>query len=260
VVDKEIGISDIVFIDSGNYERRVLQDLGYPVSWTSSDHLAAIDSILPLTRLTIVNYDDPGEVEDQIRSAQNLFEQYPNYSTDFLIKLSSEKRSSIDVKAFEKSVDEIAKFEIIGVTDNELGESFLEKCKNLVEIRESLDSAGLDIPIHIFGCFDPLSIILMFLCGADIFDGIGWVRYGIKKSLLIYNRSLPLLSRDWSTPDSHFQEKISANTLSYMTDLSIRLRTFCESQVYDDLELNEENMDLVKSFMNQALGKNLEEL
>ena len=39
-------------------------------------------------------------------------------------------------------------------------------------------------PIHIFGCSDPKSIILLVLSGADIFDGLGWIKHAFNEKEL----------------------------------------------------------------------------
>src|SRR5260221_13350584 len=45
-----------------------------------------------------------------------------------------------------------------------------------------------DIPIHIFGCFDPQTIPYLFFSGADIFDGLSWMRYYFRDGHSFYYR------------------------------------------------------------------------
>ena len=54
--------------------------------------------------------------------------------------------------------------------------------------RELANEIDLYIPIHLFGCFDPKSLIYFFLSGADIFDGLTWLRYFIYGNTTMYVR------------------------------------------------------------------------
>src|SRR5690242_10349957 len=83
-VDKEVGLSDMVIIDSGNYEKRVLEGLGCSVNWTRDQQSNAIDSLIPLTKVAIVNYDEPAPLKDQVDSAKSLFARHPKYAKDSL--------------------------------------------------------------------------------------------------------------------------------------------------------------------------------
>ena len=68
----EIGYSDFVILDSGNYEKRVIQALGLPVEWSRDDHAAAVDKIIPLTKLAVVNYDKAGPMSEQVTVGEDF--------------------------------------------------------------------------------------------------------------------------------------------------------------------------------------------
>ncbi len=48
--------------------------------------------------------------------------------------------------------------------------------QNIAKLRKALDKAGLNIPLHVFGSLDTVTTPLYFLAGADIFDGLTWLR------------------------------------------------------------------------------------
>ena len=39
-----------------------------------------------------------------------------------------------------------------------------------------LYDAGLVLPIHVFGAITPQEILAYFFCGADVLDGLNWLR------------------------------------------------------------------------------------
>jgi len=57
---------------------------------------------------------------------------------------------------------------------------------NLYYIRKELDKIGLNLPIHVFGSLDPITSILYFLVGAEIFDGLTWLKYSYFYGAAIY--------------------------------------------------------------------------
>lgn len=184
-VDKgEIYCSDIVFVDSGGYESKygydisdVYQDCFNYKKWTPELHEEEIKSIKPLTQIVIVSYDYDGQpAEVQIKNAQTFFNKYEEYSSDFLFKSTKDKKI-FDFDEWVKFIDEYKNFDILGFTEKELGESILQRCINIIKIRSELIKKQFEIPLHIFGSIDPLSVIAYFICGADIFDGLSWLRY-----------------------------------------------------------------------------------
>jgi hypothetical protein len=76
-----------------------------------------------------------------------------------------------------------------------------------------MTGVGLNMPIHIFGCLDPLSILAYFLCGADIFDGLVWLRHGFHQNLAMYPSDFTILKKQWARHDE------SALPLMYVTNL-----------------------------------------
>jgi len=66
--------------------------------------------------------------------------------------------------------------EIIGITERELGSSMLERAANLKKIRKELNKAKRDIPIHLLGTGNPISLLVYSLCGANLFDALEWCK------------------------------------------------------------------------------------
>lgn len=82
------------------------------------------------------------------------------------------------------------RFHALGVTEKELGGNFKERMINIARIRKALNGVGLEnMPIHIFGSLDTVSTPLYFVAGADIFDGLTWLRFAYYKGMTIYRQN-----------------------------------------------------------------------
>lgn len=66
--------------------------------------------------------------------------------------------------------------QVIGVPERELGSSIFERAATVKRIREELDKTGRQIPLHLLGTGNPISILIYTLCGADIYDAVDWYR------------------------------------------------------------------------------------
>ena len=63
---------------------------------------------------------------------------------------------------------------MLAVPERDLGEGILERLRTVRRIRDSLDSVGTFIPLHLLGTGNPLSINCYSIAGADSFDGLEW--------------------------------------------------------------------------------------
>jgi hypothetical protein len=254
-INKEVELSDIVIIDSGNYEKNVLEGLGCSVDWTRDQHSATINSMVPFTQIAIVNYDEPGPLSEQADSAAEFFKKYPQYATDFLCRPLTTSSPYMDVASITKNVDLFRGFEVFGVTEQELGPSLIEKCKRLLELRQCLNSQGLEIPIHVFGCFEPMTIVLMSILGGDIFDGLTWARYDMREEMLMAPGLIPFFDQKWSINDSTIRRASASQYLNQMTELMIRLRSYARTHAFSELQMSPKAEKLAKSLLTQVTGK-----
>jgi hypothetical protein len=56
----------------------------------------------------------------------------------------------------------------------------------IARLRIAMDAADVRAPIHIFGSLDPLTSVLYFISGAEIFDGLTWLRFGYHEGHTMY--------------------------------------------------------------------------
>jgi hypothetical protein len=150
-------------------------------------------------------------VEEQIERAKRMADRFPWLTVNILLK-PERQNSQIEVRDILPFTDRLAVFSVIGVTEKELGSSMGRRLICLAELRDSLTAAGLHTPIHVFGGLDPLMTPLYFMAGADIFDGLSWLRYAFTSTGSQYDQAHLSLTQ----PTDNFE---SAFALQRLTNL-----------------------------------------
>ncbi len=236
----------VLIIDSGGYEVRqgtdsgeLIQDLRTPRPWDEQSYGGLLDR-LPASALNCaaVAWDRPGEsYEAQLRAAQDFLGGRGSLAPIMLLKPEDSRRPH-DWRMLEASASRLAAFSVVGVTEDELGTSLLDRVIAVMELRELLRRNDLNQPIHIFGALDPLFVPLYFAAGADIFDGLTWLRYAYWHGLALHHRQGPLLSGLAEQRDESRYWAVPAANLRELERLRSRLLRFAVEQedwsVYDD--------------------------
>jgi hypothetical protein len=86
----------------------------------------------------MVSYDHGNHrisLEDQIRDAEELFNEFPQLLNDFLIKPETKDQMYVKIANVVKNIDKLNNFNIIGLTERELGNSILQRMINVHKIR-----------------------------------------------------------------------------------------------------------------------------
>lgn len=255
LIRKKYNFCRVLFVDSGGYEASIDFDLSdakrtslKPRSWRQSFYHQTLRG-LSFPRETVyvlVNYDNPKsrlKFADQVKRAKKDFRILApgSFIQEILIKseppAKSRKKSGKSTQSEYLNIDEIVKnieylqeFQIIGVTEKELGRSMLERMTNVAKLREALIDANLTQPLHVFGALDPISVPLYFFAGADIFDGLTWLRYALYQGLTIYMSNYAALNLSMDTLEYSAATKIYVNNLNCLDTLQRNLRTFAESK------------------------------
>lgn len=230
------GAADLVVVDSGGYEARPTADLGEPYlddragrRWTVEAYHRLIDT-LPRTALhVLVSFDHAGPtpLEAQIESARPLLARRGD-AIDMLCKPERAGGTSLDVERLLALARHLGAFAAIGVTEKELGRSPLERCCALVRLRRGLTAEGLSSPVHVFGCLTPLSIVAYFLCGADMFDGLAWLRFAFG-AVPAYEAEAAIIDGAWGEPDETRRLRRAEDNLAALRRLQRALRDFCDA-------------------------------
>lgn len=200
----------LVFLDSGGYELSPDFDLtelrafGYkPKDGYWEDEYEMVLKRLARSKrpppLVITNFDRASigqPLESQIRAARTLFNQYPDFIGDFIIKPWSQKRKVVDpADLSDDKIKQLRGFHIIGVTEKDLGTNLISRVQRVATLRRKLDEAEIAAPIHIWGGLDPISSPLFFFAGAEIFDGVGWLRYAYHEGVAVYRGNYTVMKQ-----------------------------------------------------------------
>lgn len=223
----------VLVIDSGWYEKNgsppgspFAGDVGEPLPWEEADYASVIDSLDKDVCAVVVSWDHTGTYEDQIQRAQEFFGARDHLTSALLLKPPSGSRfHNFDKLSFELMTN-LRVFNIVGVTERELGESILDRLVNIAKLRRRLDEALVTSPVHVFGGLDPLLTPLYFAAGAEIFDGLGWLRYAYLEGVAMHWAVGTLLDGQINKRAALAQHSVSLKNLDEMDRLSDAMRRF----------------------------------
>ena len=174
----------------------------------------------------VVSFDHPEKkkpLEEQVSAAQQYFQNREMHLKEFLIKPEESDQNYVPIESILTKIQLLSQFDIIGLTDKELGASTLNRMVNIAKIRRALKNAGIEIPIHIFGGLDTINTPLYFLAGADIFDGLTWARFAFFEGLTIYQQNCAALNFGIKTSDNLVTSRCRNQNIYYLEKLQMEM-------------------------------------
>ena len=227
-----------VLMDSGGYEalwnkkarQAKLVEGSDARRWSRPLHQRVLTK-WPIDMPTIaVTFDTPdrrpGSFEKQIAAGAELAARFPHMSVELLIKPPRPRQQPFLVaEQIAPHADSLRQFAMIGVTEDEIGPSMAARLKFLSRLRSILDSVGLDTPIHVFGGLEPIMTPLYFWAGADVFDGLSWLRYAYVDGRSIYAKSVVASDFPNALAPDAYNEMRRRNVRS-LIDLQISMQQF----------------------------------
>ena len=232
---------NVVIVDSGLYEtNKGWIDSGErhtPLrasDWTREQYHEVVKSIHERGNTVLVNFDQVGNVEDQIARATEDFSLATCAASDFLVKPSDHKEL-VNVPKLTQHLEELKQFSVIGITAREAGNSFLKRCSSIVMLRDILNDAGLDTPIHVFGAINPYEVLAYFFCGADIFDGLNWLRLAFRNSGSVPINETATEDTQWHLTDWELQAVQCTYNLTLLFRLQEAMREYAASGTLESL-------------------------
>jgi hypothetical protein len=232
----ENALTDLVFVDSGGYETSDLQDLSEVFvqrverrEWDENMLMGVLDNWAADVPAAFVSFDSTSRrvsIAEQAADAAVLFHRYGTQLSVFLIKPETRDQRYIPVTTICGQIDRLSSFDVIGLTEKELGNSMLARMEAIAKIRLSLDDSQNNAPIHVFGSLDPVSIALYFVAGAEIFDGLSWLRYGFHDGVAIYRQDFGARYVGIQERDDFVRAKVMQSNLSYLSSMRIQMRKF----------------------------------
>lgn len=240
-----------IFLDSGGYEAGKdvelsddRQDERTPKPWRLEDYAAVISSWSSPRPTVLVSYDHPKErvpVVDQIARATDTMPTQPNSFREILFKPDGEDEDATNVAAIVANVHKLAPFDAVGVTEKEIGINQQARMSNIARIRRALNDAGLgNKPIHIFGSLDTISTPLYFVAGADIFDGLTWLRFAYCEGMTIYRQNYATLKYGTQIKSRLVEAQCAFDNYYYMNKMQLEMRTFLGNHSFDSFSHHRE--------------------
>lgn len=232
----------LIFLDSGGYEASKdaeLSDLGEkehsPKEWTSKMHEEVINAWQPSVPSVLISYDHPKSriaIIDQIERARSMAPGRTDILREILLKPETETQRFLHIDSVIKHIHRLAEFDIVGITEKEIGNSLVDRMKNIAKLRRALTGAGIDVPIHVFGSLDTISTPMYFIAGADIFDGLTWLRFAFHEGLTIYKHNFGALRLGVATKTELLNARCWNHNYSYMMEMQLEMRRFLTAQDY----------------------------
>ena|SRR5437773_267783 len=228
----------LTFVDSGGYETGSDYDLsavyqyGHAARpWTVQKLRRVLGSWPDYVAAVFVSFDKASagkSLRVQLRDARRLLEDYPTQLHDFLIKprRGSGHRISGMLNDIRANASEFARFNVVGVTEKDLGSSALERISTIAQLRTVLDEAGITAPVQVFGALDPVASPLYFLAGAEIFDGLTWLRFAYVEHQCVYHQNYGILRVGIDPHDDFVRTKMLSDNYASLRNLQLAMHRF----------------------------------
>jgi len=238
----------LTLVDSGGYETGMDHDYSTIYSydhkteeWNSKTYQSVLDEWPPQIPAAFVNFDKESAgktIPRQIAHAMSFLSQYPQHLHTFLIKPTRKCKGLLKntVIVAQPYLKELARFHIIGVAEKELGRNMLDRMETIARLRRGLNAAGVSAPIQVFGALDPLSSSLYCISGAEIFDGLTWLRFSYKEGQCVYSHNYGVLCVGIDQDDDFVRAKVFSDNYSFLRDLQLTLRNFVVACDFDKLD------------------------
>lgn len=232
----------LLVIDSGGYETglftydasEVMKSPAATKPWPTDLHETAVAELPVDANLMLVNYDSYLSYGEQIAAAQAFFAKHPNTLANFLVKPPDKK--FLKPTLIRPHVASMRGFDVLGVTEKELGDSIMDKLVCVATLRRALDEEQIDLPIHVFGSLDPTFTPLYFMAGAEIFDGLTWLRYSYREGLSVYGETRAVLEQDLDRRANQRRALVHLSNLTELGHMKTNLERWANEHDFDVFE------------------------
>ena len=229
-------LAEVVFLDSGGYEAAKDHDEMEPLyqaseanAWTIANYRDLLDALDLIMPTFITAFDHPTErrpIAEQINIAVDTFKNFQNVGREILFKPETHDQRLVPIRNLIAEIPRFSQFDIVGITETELGDSTLDRMASIARLRIAMNTEGVHLPLHIFGSLDPVCTPLYFLAGADIFDGLSWIRFSYSDDMAVYHKNhIPLRFGITDLDRLSLARSYDAN-LHYLSELKTRLMRY----------------------------------
>lgn len=223
-IDSARSAGSIVLMDSGNYESFWKATQG---SWKQDDFHSTLDAY-PCDIAFGFDEQQPPEDEDEhveLVIKKWVLDQRRAGSCRIVPIVHGDSQT---LPALCRKVAQRSGVEFIAVAERRLGDGLVARAQTVKAIRESLDSLGRYVFLHLLGTGNPISMAVFSLQGADSFDGLEWCQTVIDhESALLFHLSQAdffIGQTAWSEAEVPFHIKALAHNLEFYRDWMTRLQ------------------------------------
>ncbi len=172
--------ANVILLDSGRYESSWFND----TDWTFERYREVVQQALSDFYMSFDVF--PGDAQDHFEqeTISHIRQSIAVRSEDVCIPVLHMTTHDTLFSMLETITTDGVK--LVALPERELGDTILERCSNLYEVRQFLDSRSPDVLIHILGCGHPVSLLLYIYAGADTFDSLDWQKFVIDPSDLSF--------------------------------------------------------------------------
>lgn len=234
-----------IFLDSGGYEASKDVELSdmrsgdhIPASWTLDDYRAIVESWKSSRPTVVISYDHPDErlpTPEQIDRADQTLPRRPGIFREILFKPETADENETNIQSIVGNVHRLASFDAVGFTEKEIGGTQQARMANIARTRRALNAAGLgNKPIHVFGSLDTVSTPLYFVAGADIFDGLTWLRFAYHEGMTVYRQNYAALRFGTQIKSTIIDARCCFENYYYIKNMQLEMRNFLTSHSFDN--------------------------
>ena len=176
---KEYSKESIVFLDSGVYEGYWKADKRwFPSLYKESLARIEFDLYSSFDVLPRRNSEDFAKRAIDSILASKILSDRPGFVP--ILHGISPDRLIFLVDDFVRKYPDLCDF--IAVAERDCGDDVVERAHTICRIRNLLD--GEDVAnrkriLHVLGCGNPISLLLLSYCGANTFDSLDWIKHVI---------------------------------------------------------------------------------
>jgi hypothetical protein len=236
----------LMFLDSGGYEaskEAELSDFGdrehIPRAWSQEMHEEQLRKWKSKIPTVVISYDHPKErlpIPEQIARAKAMAPGRTDLIREILLKPETSDQTLLHIEPVIQNVHALAAFDIIGLTEKEVGNSILDRMKHIAQLRQALDRAGLNIPVHVFGSLDTVTTPMYFLAGADIFDGLTWLRFAFHEGQTLYKHNYGALKFGVGTKAHVIDGRCWNDNYYYIKNMELEMQRFLQTQNFNSFK------------------------
>jgi hypothetical protein len=264
MIETPFDFASLLFLDSGGYEASKdaeLSDFGdkdhIPRCWSQEMHEAALANWKPSVPSVIISYDHPKaklSIKEQVARAEAMAKSRSDVIREILLKPETEAQTLLQIDSVIANIHRLAGFDAIGVTEKEIGNSVFSRMQNIAKLRIALDKAGIDVPLHVFGSLDTVTTPLYFLAGADIFDGLTWLRFAFHQGQTLYKQNYGALHLGVRTTAHVIDGRCWNNNYYYITELELQMRRFLNNADFGSFTYHAQEFRAALESVMEAVG------